>query len=85
MGINYNIRIMHNYPQNDTFLDHNLKLHKMIEMHSKYDNMHTNKIFNALICNNDHVNSCANFMLSGEKFFYHRFLMLTATLDNLPK
>ena len=39
---------MHNYPQIAIFLDHNLKLHKMIEMHSKYDNMHTNRIFNAL-------------------------------------
>ena len=64
MGINYIIRIMHNYPQNDIFLYHNLKLHKMIEMHSKFDNMHTNRIFNALICINNHVNSCTNCMLS---------------------
>ena len=40
---------------NDIFLDHNLKLHKMIDMHSKYDNMHTNEIFNALNYNNNHV------------------------------
>ena len=51
------MRIMHNYPQNAIFLDHNIKLHKMIEMHSKYDNMHTNRIFNALICINNHINS----------------------------
>ena len=55
---------MHNYPQNDTFLDHNLKLHKMIDMHLKYDNMLTNGIFNALICINNHVNSIINYMLS---------------------
>ena len=46
MGINYIMRIMYNYPQNAIFLDHNLKLHKMIEMHSKYDIMHKNTIFN---------------------------------------
>ena len=58
------MRIMHNYPQNAIFLDHNLKLHKMIEMWSKYDNMHTNRIFNAFNCINNHVNSCINYMLS---------------------
>ena len=40
-----------------------MKLHKMIEMYLKYDNMHTNKIFNALNCINNHVNSCTNSML----------------------
>ena len=33
-------------------------------MYLKYDNMHTNKIFNALICINNHVNLCINCMLS---------------------
>ena len=61
---------MHNYSQNDTFLDHNLKLHKRIEMHSKYDNMHTNRIFNALNYINNHVNSCINSMLSGLTYAY---------------
>ena len=55
---------MHNYPQNNIFLDHNLKLHKVIEIHLKYDCMHTNRIFNSLICINNHVNSCKNYMLS---------------------
>ena len=55
---------MHNYPHNNNFLYHNLKLHKMIDMHSKYDNMHSKGIFNALVCINNHVNSCINFMLS---------------------
>ena len=36
----------------------NLKLHEMIEMHSKYDNMHTNGMFYALICINNHVFAC---------------------------
>ena len=35
----------------------------MIDMHSKYDNMHTNEIFNAIISINNHVNSCINCML----------------------
>ena len=56
--------IMYNYPSNDIFLDHNLKLHEMIDIYSQYDNMHTNRIFNALICINNHVNSCINWMLS---------------------
>ena len=58
---------MHNYPSNDTFLDHNLKLHKMIEMHSKYDNMHTNGIYKGLICINNHINSCISCMLLGSR------------------
>ena len=55
---------MHNYPKTAIFLDHNLKLHKMIEIHSKYDSMHTNRKFNVLNCTNNHVNSCINCMLS---------------------
>ena len=51
------MRIMHNYPRNAIFLYHNLKLYKMINMHLKYDNMHTNGIFNALMCINNHINS----------------------------
>ena len=30
----------------------------MIEMHSKYDNMHINVMFYALNCINNHVLSC---------------------------
>ena len=37
----------------------------MIEICLKYDNMHTFGIINALICINNHVNSCINSMLSG--------------------
>ena len=55
---------MHNYPLNDVFLDHNMKLCKMIEIYLKYYNMHTNKIFNALNYINNHVNSCTNCILS---------------------
>ena len=36
----------------------------MIEMHSKYDNMHTNGMFYALFCINNHVLSCYDCMLS---------------------
>ena len=36
----------------------------MIDMYLKYDNMHTNGIFNALNCINNHVNLCINCMLS---------------------
>ena len=55
---------MHNYPQNAVFLEQNLKLHKMIEMHLKYDNMHTNRIFNVLNYINFHVTSFINCVLS---------------------
>ena len=48
---------MYNYPSNDIFLDHNMKLHKMIEMYLKYDKVHTNGTINAFICINNHVNS----------------------------
>ena len=37
----------------------------MIYIHSKYGNLHKNRIFYVLICINTHVNSCINFMLSG--------------------
>ena len=52
MRIKLSYLIMHNYPKNDIYLDHKLKLHKMIDVRSKYD---TNGIFNALICINNHV------------------------------
>ena len=61
---NYIMRIVHNYPKNAIFLDDNLKLHKMIKMHSKYDNMRTSIIFNALNCINNHVNSYITCMLT---------------------
>ena len=41
-----------------------MKLHKMIEMYLKYDNMHINGTINAFIYINNHVNSCINCMLS---------------------
>ena len=36
----------------------------MIDMHSKYDNVHKNVIFYALICINNRIIVCSNFMLS---------------------
>ena len=49
---------MHTYPENDAFLDHNMKLFKMIEIYLKYDNMHTIGVINAFICIDNHVNAC---------------------------
>ena len=76
------MKIMHNYPQNAIFLDHNLKLHKMIDMHLNYDNMHTNGIFNALIYINNHVNSCINCMLYTSTTFrgWHYFWIKRAII-----
>ena len=36
----------------------------MIDMYSKYDNMHTNGMFYALICINNHIIEFINCMLS---------------------
>ena len=41
-----------------------MKLHIMIEIYLKYDNMHTNGIINVFICVNNHVNLCIKYMLS---------------------
>ena len=77
------MRIMHNYSQNAIFLYHNLKLHKMIEMHSKYDNMHTNVIFNALNCINNHVNSCINCTISYVYLLANLLALLIECTTNL--
>ena len=55
---------MHNYPKNSIFLDYNLRLHKMIDIYSKYDNMHKNGMFYALICINNHIIACQSCVLS---------------------
>ena len=49
---------MYNYPLDSAFLDYNLKLHEMIDMHSKYDKMHKNEIFYVLICINNRIVAC---------------------------
>ena len=36
----------------------------MIDMHSKYDNMHKNEMFYALIYINNHIIVCQNYVLS---------------------
>ena len=36
----------------------------MIDMHSKYDNKHKNKMFYAVICVNNHIIACVKYMLS---------------------
>ena len=42
-------------PKNIKFWDYNLKFHKMIDIHLKYDNMHKNKMLYALIYINNHI------------------------------
>ena len=39
-------------------------MHETIDITSKYDNMHKNKMFNALIFINNHIISCIDYMLS---------------------
>ena len=46
---------MYNYLENNVFRNYNFKLHRIIDMHSKYDKMHKNGMFYALICINIHV------------------------------
>ena len=63
------------------FFNHNLKLHEMIDIHSKYDNMHKNEIFYDLICMNNCVTSCINYILSpiqglGEFFPFFSFSLV---------
>ena len=41
-----------------------MKLHTMIEMYLKYDNMHTHEIINAFIFINNYLNLCIKCMLS---------------------
>ena len=43
---------------------YNLKIYEMIDIHSKYDNMHKNRMFYAKICINNHIIQCINYMLS---------------------
>ena len=51
-------------PKNSTFLGHNLKLHRMIDMHLKFDKMHINGMFYALIFIINHLITSINCMLS---------------------
>ena len=56
----------------------------MTNVHSKYDNMYKNEIFHALICINNHIISCLNFMLSDTKDILwmddHAFIMSCKSL-----
>ena len=38
-------------------------MHEMIDMHSKYDNMHKNEMFYGLIYISSYIITCINFML----------------------
>ena len=39
-------------------------MNEMIDMHSKYDNMHKKRMLYALICINNHIIACDNCMLA---------------------
>ena len=52
----------------------------MIEMHSKYGNMHTNRIFNALNCINNHVKLCINCGLKTQRLKKLGFLIFHCVL-----
>ena len=62
-----------------------MKLHKMIEMYLKYDNMHINRRINAFICINSHVNSCTNCMLSIPKSIMDNSRQIAAHTLWIPK
>ena len=49
----------------------------MIDIQSKYDNIYNNGIFYVLICINNNVNSCINFMLSTLPFTYFYTLFIS--------
>ena len=51
-------------PKNSAFWYYNFKFYIMIDIHSKYDNMHENEMFYVLVCINNHIIICINFMLS---------------------
>ena len=66
MGIIYSniyYLIMHNYPWNNSFWYYNFKLHEMIDMHSKYDNMQNNEMFYELIYINNYIITYINCIL----------------------
>ena len=55
-------------PKIYSFWDYNLNFHRKIDMHSKYDNMHKNGMFYALIYINNNIITCINCMLLGGKW-----------------
>ena len=59
---------MHDYPLNNKFLYYKFKLHRMIDMHSKYDTMHKNEMFYVLIFINNHIICVINFILWDTKY-----------------
>ena len=65
------------------FLYHNLKLHEIIDINSKYDNMHTNGMVYALIYINNHVNSCINYMLSVCIFNFSSYFFTSHMIEPL--
>ena len=51
----------------------------MIEMHSKYDKMHKNGMFYALICINNHIFACLDCMLLVSAKKHHIVVMFVIT------
>ena len=51
-------------PKNSVFCNYNFKFHIMMDMHSKYDNMHKNGMFYASIRINNQIITYINYMLS---------------------
>ena len=49
--------------KNSVVSDYNFKFHRMIYMHSKYDNIHKNGIVYALVYINNHIIRCKICML----------------------
>ena len=49
--------------KNGAFWGYNLKFYRMIDMHSKYDNVHKNQLFYALIWLNNYKINIINCML----------------------
>ena len=60
-----------------------LKLNEMIDLHSKYDNMHKNGIFYTLICIKKPIISCVNCMLLVKS--YKEEILLFSDRMNTPR
>ena len=55
----------------NAFLYYNFEFHRMIDMHSKYDNMHKNDMVYALISINIHIILCINWILLSTQSQYN--------------
>ena len=74
----YQLLIVHDYQ----LLYYNLKFDRMIDMYSKYDSVHRNKFFYAIICINKYVITSISCMLSWRKFKYFSIKSIQMTKKN---